>query len=352
MPNVAGATPEKLAEALLEYVRAIDTAAATIDLVDDTYFDVGSLKLPDITTASGPLDERSRLNLLKQLGVVAGVQGTSRVWLVSTRHQTTPTIVAGTKDLLAALQEAGGELAKDQIEKIGGAHSDAVVAVLKVLELIAGMKGRAGGVRLAARVADDLQAAEKSFADSAKSAKPAPAEEAREHEAVYYPLAADALQIEGFQPTITGVRQRARGEWSTPDVVGYYVRVSKALAVPIVRIGTVEVKHRLSRSGIAEAVAHRRFAHYSYIAVPEPLMDVAPELREECIRSGIGLMCFKQRNSASFQLFIDPAPNRPDEELVDELLSSLSDDDDTILADRVGELVRIALGQALFGSQT
>jgi hypothetical protein len=313
------------------------------------YLDLSTFKLPEVQAASGPLDDHTRRNLLKHLGVVIGSQGTSRVRLEPTRKETLARTLAGAKALVQALAlKVSGELAKEEVQAAlaaSGAEDWRVLRTLKTLEVVAGVRGRSGGIQTPSKTADEFAKAKEEFA--VEEELPADAK-AREHEAVYYPLAADALRAEDFEPSVTGVRQRGRGEWSTPDVVGYYVRASSALGIAILRVGTVEVKHRLSRSAIAEATAHRRFAHYSYVGVPEPFADLKAELREECVRCGIGLMCFKQNNSVAFQVFIEPVLNRADEELLEELLVSLNSEDGRPLADHVFTLLRSTSGQSLF----
>lgn len=323
------------------------TLEAKID--PETYVDLSSLGLSELATDSGPLDERQRRQLLINLGVVGGAQGTSRVWIEKGAQTSLNTTLAGASAVLDELTKKE-QLSREELHtaiSATGADETRVLNVLKALDLVAGAKGRNGGVKRADVAAKDFAAAETEIARAEDKERREP-DKVSEHESIYYPAAADALRLEGFEATVTGVRQRGQGEWSTPDVVGYYVRPTAALIVPIVRVGTVEVKHRLSRAAIAEAAAQRRFAHYSYVAAAEVFADISAELREECVRAGIGLMCFRQRNSAGFSVFLEPMMNRPDEEAVEELLASLRAEDGLTFAEHILTEVRRGMGQQLF----
>ena len=223
---------------------------------------------------------------------------------------------------LAALQPATPEL-------IGSA-----VWLLKELQLVAGIQ-RAGGLRPFQDLARELE--EATGSDEA----PVGTGDEAEHEKAYYDGVALALRESGFFTSITGVRHRAAGRWNTPDVVGFYVRRNRALVVPLVRVATVEVKHLLDRVAIAEAESHTRFGHYTYVAVPTPFDEIDKADLADCTARGLGLIA-PGRRGGRFEIQLESALHRPDEEDVDVMLGCFTDDQGAPLEQLVATEVRAA----------
>lgn len=221
------------------------------------------------------------------------------------------------------------------------------VMLLKALEMAVGIQ-RAGGLRRYAATQDEAEALASAEAPPPPEQPAPPARTGEGHERAYYDYLADKLGLEGWDVTITGVRQRRSGQWSTPDLVGFKVLEAPALLAPIVRIVTVEVKHALDLIAIAEAEAHQRFAHYSYLAVPQASSEISPALITGLTRRGLGLICPRQRSSLSFFTHTEPPLHRPDEATVEELLADLKYQDSELpMSVAIARQVRHALAAVL-----
>lgn len=87
-----------------------------------------------------------------------------------------------------------------------------------------------------------------------------------------------------------------RGRWSIPDFTVATIRSWQFDPLRHLDVISVELKNR-SGSGIVaahEALAHTRFAHFSYLACPRSHLrkDDTRRLREECTNLGVGLILF------------------------------------------------------------
>ncbi len=117
--------------------------------------------------------------------------------------------------------------------------------------------------------------------------------------------------------------------------------------MPIVRVATVEVKLELSRFAIAEACAHKRFAHYAYLAVPPAPADMDPVLVAELAGAGLGLICPRQRGSLTFHVYLEAQLNRPDEEDVEQLLQRFVTSDGRTMSKATRDRIRRAVAALL-----
>jgi predicted transcriptional regulator len=156
-----------------------------------------------------------------------------------------------------------------------------------------------------------------------------------------------------FEVIISG-NQRGDSEWSTPDVTGVVVLRGSNIGIPIIRVFTIEVKFGLSLQAIAEAAAHRRFSHYSYVGVyPQHAWDenMAAELKAELASAGIGLICPVTAKSATLYEFLRPQFHHPDEEVLDDFLGYFHSEREQghSLGSRVRDWCRRAQGQILAG---
>ena len=238
---------------------------------------------------------------------------------------------------------ANGRLSSDELSQLAkreSADADAprhVADLLKELDLAVGIQ-RAGGLRRSDAAATEVGDAVKAAVESKTP------EGERQGERAYYEAFGGVVESwEGYSVTILGTKQVGRGEWSTPDIVGIQVSEARALIVPTVRIATVEVKLSLTRFAIAEAAAHKRFAHYAYVGVPEAAVDIDPSLITELTRAGLGLLCPRQRKSVTFHAYVDAPFCRPDEEEIEFFLEQFSTEDKIPLAKMVHERVRAAM---------
>jgi hypothetical protein len=198
------------------FIADVQQRAKAANIAPEAYFELSSIGLPELDTPSGPLDERRRRQLLINLSIVGGAQGTSRVWMLKDGEQTSKTTIAGARAVIDALAKKE-QLTKEELSAAiapSGADEARVISLLKGIDLVAGVRGRTGGIQWAHVAANEFAEAERKIADVEKEDRKEE-DEVRQHESVYYLAAADALRFEGFSVTITGVRQRARGEWSS-----------------------------------------------------------------------------------------------------------------------------------------
>lgn len=306
--------------------------------VDPSGFDEGPELVPDQT------DAVLRKDLARAIRIIEVSRGRGGPATFQPQNEATAhTIIDRSHAVWNRLCEAdGNRLGNDEIAQIVG-NDDLernVKWVLKSLQLAGGIR-KAGGLQPYENIAAEAEEASRELDKVVDQIERDEQEEER-HESVYYEPVADVLSKMGFATSVLGVRRRGVGQWSTPDVVGIQVREARYLVTPIVRIATVEVKHYLDRVGIAEAAAHRRFAHYSYLAVRTPLADLDPVLVTACLDNRIGLICPRNRQGLAFHVHSDPPIHHPDEEEVEWLLGSFRDEQERLLGEIVFEQVRAA----------
>jgi len=313
-------------------------------------FAQGPELVPDRTS------EQTRRQILRTLGVVdvkVGRGGPAKTALGAL--ESSQQILNAAREIWKRLENSSERVTKEQLEadaeQVGlkGERTYAPADLLKQLGLAVGVQ-RAGGLRNAERA--EREAVDAVDAVEKRMASPSPSKEddskEKEGEASYYELIASLLETseEDCEATVVGGEQVGRGEWSTPDVVAVSVMPAPSLVLPVVRIFTVEVKLRLSRVAIAEASAHKRFAHYAYVGVPQAAVDMPPWLIAELAASGLGLICPRQRGRLTFYVHLQPQLNRPDEEDVEELLQRFralpnGDTMSNVTRDRVRRALRV-----------
>ena len=294
------------------------------------------------------LEPAKPITLLGQLGVIELVRGPGvRAVRPAAKDDARRVLDAARKVLEQITSSMEKQLTRKQLSEAvpDDTVRDTAVWLLKVLGLCTGLMGSGGGIQLSSKTNEEVRQAK---------AGPAPKQQPEpdtKYESALYPFVANALAALEYRTIVTGVKQRGKGEWGTPDVVGYWVGRSRANILPVLRVATVEVKHELSRHGIAEARAHRRFAHHSFIAVPQPWSELMSDpLVLECIDSGLGLICTKQRESNSFHVHLDAPFWRPDELEVEEFLSQFNADDQSPLIDAVFTAMRTEIYPVLFAA--
>ena len=101
-------------------------------------------------------------------------------------------------------------------------------------------------------------------------------------------------------------RPRASGQWSRPDVTVVQANTYEFLPQVSPEVTTFEVKRYSESQNIAavyEAVAHSRWAHYSYLVVevPNEAVDLPEEFISEVERFRLGLMLM-WRNGATWEV--------------------------------------------------
>lgn len=142
---------------------------------------------------------------------------------------------------------------------------------------------------------------------------------------------------------------RDTGMFSRPDFVAATVRQLKYDPLRHLDVITFELKNIAGATlmGVHEALAHTRFAHYSYLVCPKSRVRVSrtAELREECARYGLGLIVFdlvKQNDApqlSNFAVELKPLRKMPDPYDVEEFL------DDRLPEEQRRQLEAIARGR-------
>lgn len=86
----------------------------------------------------------------------------------------------------------------------------------------------------------------------------------------------------------------------------------------------------LTLEGVAEAVAHRRFAHNCYVMTPESWLEIDDSLKNECAVHGIGVISPSRKNRHTFRIQIEAQLHRPDETEIDALLRDIRLPDEVV----------------------
>lgn len=288
---------------------------------------------------------------LQQRRAALRAMGAIQVWRGRGGAEVTPIAEQSAKDTISAARQVWQELhsrtvlTRDELKRLAAGSADSAAWLLKTLQLAVGRTGQQGGIQLL-ETAQREAAPPESTRERAGRVERAEQEE-QETEKSWYPFAEAVLAELGFQTAITGEQSWGGGEWGTPDVVGYYVQPARSQLVPIRRVAAVEVKIILTRSSLAQAASYARFAHYVYLAVPQTVAEIDPDLRTECSTLGIGLFCRKQANSSSLHLLSDASWRPCDEEAVEALLERLRDQEGNSLQSVVMREVRREFLRAL-----
>jgi len=335
-PNTNPKDPFATIRNLVESAQRLQNAERKLDL---TSLD------PTIVQALEPIPV---ITFLGRLGVIELVPGPGLRTVRPTAKEDSEQLISTAQRIIEDLSKAPDQqLSRKQLKE---AVEDDVVRetatwLLKVLGLCTGLLGPNGGIQLSSKASEQVAEA-KEEVPTKQGGEPD-----TKYESALYPFVANALEALEYKAIITGVKQRGYGEWGTPDVVGYLVYSSKAHILPILRVLTVEVKRKLSRSGIAEARAHKRFAHRSYIAVPQPWPELMSDpLVRECSEAGLGLICTKYKESNTFHVHLEAPFHRPDEREIESFLSQFSSEDGTSLIDAVYAAMRLEIYQVLFAA--
>lgn len=302
-------------------IRKFEELAATDD---------GDFDLADLVPENWRDEDRLQVarSLLVSVGIVVTWQGSTRVSRGAGSHEVVyGSILGAAERLIEGLRKAPGRsLTKSECSSLldDDEHYLTAANVLKLLRIAIGQPGRNGGLILP----------EGGAVPPPPPPPPPPVEdvEKNNNESAFYPAAEEFLlgQIIGdSEVRITGGEMARRGPWSNPDVVGYKIERCNAQETAVVRVFTIEVKLAMHRQGIAEAGSHRRFAHFSWLAVPISRAALeAPEMQElvrECVDAGVGLACYRQTDSRQFYPYLPARFASPDLVQVDALLSHAFD---------------------------
>ena len=315
-------------------------------------------KIRDETSAS-PLD------ILRTLELVQGVRGPgTEERILTLSPERAFKLLAAADDTVAKLDSVGVErgvvyaLLRDQGLDPETAYLT-LRTLLTTLQLAVGWRRKGGflpnEVPTTSATASDAELVP--FEEFSEEVERADAEqdspdEARPHESAYYRMAQLALERKKLDAYVTGVSSRRSGQWSTPDVVGVAVYDRPAILLPIVRVVTVEVKHKFTLDSVAEARSHLRFANSTYLAVYSTSGEVTPEQRRLCVEAGIGLMCRQQANSSSFYEEIEAPLHHPDELAVDDLLRDIKLVGGQTVREVVAKKVRASIFRNLFTTES
>lgn len=286
-----------------------------------------------------------------------GVRGDQRVRKQSS-DDTKPyaeLAIAAAKNVLASLHDGNGPLKPEHMAPIvqqTGLSYDDIDTVKKLLSTLGHIQltRRSGAVSLP-QSGDDSVVPDTAVSDSA-SARTTDRESKlyqSAYQVIYEKLNFYENQFNvrtvDFRVGITGgnggiLRKNGSattrsGKYLTPDVVAYHIVASESALYPVLRVYTVEVKLVLTLEGVAEAVAHRRFAHNCYVMTPEPWLEIDDSLKNECAKHGIGIISPSKQNSRTFRIQIEAHLNRPDETEIDALLRDIRLPDENEPANKI-----------------
>ena len=123
----------------------------------------------------------------------------------------------------------------------------------------------------------------------------------------------------------------ATGAWSRPDLTAVGGKVLPFLPGKFVDVHTFEVKAGLPLLGIYEALAHRRFSHYSSVLCiwreewDRPDARSISTMVKEAAKQGIGLMLLNQYDDYSqWEELAEPARYEPDPQALNDFLQQQS----------------------------
>lgn len=119
----------------------------------------------------------------------------------------------------------------------------------------------------------------------------------------------------------------ATGAWARPDLTAVGGKVLPFLPGKFVDVHTFEVKFGLPLLGIYEALAHRRFSHYSSVLCiwreewDRPDARSISTIVKEAVKQGIGLMLLNQYDDySSWEELAEPTRYEPDPQALNDFL--------------------------------
>ena len=119
----------------------------------------------------------------------------------------------------------------------------------------------------------------------------------------------------------------ATGAWARPDLTAVGRKVLPFLPGKFVDVHTYEVKFGLPLLGIYEALAHRRFSHYSSVLCiwreewDRPDACSISTVAKEAVKQGIGLILLNQYDDYSqWQELAEPTRHEPDPQALNDFL--------------------------------
>lgn len=134
------------------------------------------------------------------------------------------------------------------------------------------------------------------------------------------------------------------GEYMTPDVVGYHILKAESLQRCVVRAYSVEVKLALNLTAVAEAEAHRRFAHFVYLLAPQSFLEIDPVVKLAAAAKGIGIMSRVDNAKKEIYIQLESALHAPDPSEVDAMFRDVPSreegDDQKKLSELIAETLK------------
>lgn len=125
-------------------------------------------------------------------------------------------------------------------------------------------------------------------------------------------------------------RSAFQDKWGTPDVIGVY-KFSEADPIkPPLEILSAEIKTDASQliTAFGQACAYKIFSHKVYLVVPQQATDDIKRLEPLCLKFGIGLVLFdnKDPKNPNFQIRARAVKTEPDYIYVNHYIQKLNKD--------------------------
>lgn len=280
--------------------------------------------------------------VLTIVGAIKKVQGTDKIYQTVENREDIKSKLNTLKETLINIQvdlDSESELSKADVRDIlesNGLDADLyyiITAILSHLNIaISAGKGRLGGIKLynKAESEKEIRDAEDEI-NKVKDPKEL-SESEEKHEKVLYEPASKVISDEGYSAVILGVNRRLKGEWNTPDVIGYKIVPYQTIGGCFLEIITVEAKWSLNKQAIAETSSHQKFSHKSYLMVNQSYDEIeSSSLIRDLVDKGLGLIC---KDASNYYIHIPAANNYPHGLDVDNFISeALSEQKESIKTD-------------------
>lgn len=263
--------------------------------------DGGLHDLSELTNEAGLLGISTILSLV---GAIRTTQGTSKVYFeeidVDKVEDEIDSLKAVIKDLIGSLRNSiDKSVKKTEVVSILEQHKFTESDYYQIVSLLSqnniatsAGKGRMGGIQLYEedQQTEEIEKAVKEIQEETGEGKE---RKETEREDVLYPSASKLVSDLGYQAVVLGVVRRLRGEWNTPDLIGYKINKLSVLGGAEVEVISVEVKWSISKYAIAEANSHQKSVNKSYLMVYQELEKIDEIYLSEMLEKGIGLICLK-----------------------------------------------------------
>lgn len=317
--------------------RIEDVVANAIAIINKNEFKEGLVETDELGLENA---HPATMSLLSLVQIIRTVQGTSRIYIgkgIKSKNQAVQKIDMVKKVLINITEHLSNSnnhnLAKKDIicifsdNDVEDSKYNDYIKILSLLNIATSTgRGKYGGIKLYDKETEKqgINEVEK-FIENAEGKKKEKLK--KRHEPDLYPAAAKFVTSLGYAAIILGgVRVvKGKGNWNTPDIVGYNIVDYSVLGGADLEIISVEVKWDLTKYAIAEANSHQRLAHKTFIMVKQKYNDIRKSLIEELIHKGLGLIC---SDIDEYRIVLPPKRNIIDKTELNEFLEIVLDEKD------------------------